>query len=48
MLFKYLYRLQFICRRVFNKPYLGEVYVCYEDKTPQNLVEIAFRLAMSR
>lgn len=36
-----------IFRRAFNKGHLGEVYICYEDNTPQNLVEIAFRLAMS-
>ncbi|XP_065214171.1 protein inturned [Planococcus citri] len=33
--------------RAFNKDHLGEIYICYEDKTPQNLVEIAFRLAMA-
>lgn len=33
--------------RTFNRAQLGEVYVCYEDRTPQNLVEIAFRLAMT-
>ncbi|KAK7605303.1 hypothetical protein V9T40_007161 [Parthenolecanium corni] len=36
-----------IVGRAFDKGHSGEVYVCYEDKTPQNLVEIAFRLAMS-
>lgn len=36
-----------IFSREFNKGHSGEVYVCYDDKTPQNLVEIAFRLAMS-
>lgn len=28
-------------------PNAKEVYVCYEESAPQNMVEIAFRLALS-
>uniref|UniRef100_A0A1B6CYB8 Protein inturned n=1 Tax=Clastoptera arizonana TaxID=38151 RepID=A0A1B6CYB8_9HEMI len=33
--------------RLFFTPHPREVYVCYIDSAPQNLVEIAFRLALS-
>ncbi|XP_063243718.1 protein inturned [Bacillus rossius redtenbacheri] len=32
--------------RLFFTPYPREVYVCYHDAAPQNMVEIAFRLAL--
>uniref|UniRef100_A0A1B6LS24 Protein inturned n=1 Tax=Graphocephala atropunctata TaxID=36148 RepID=A0A1B6LS24_9HEMI len=33
--------------RLFFMPQPREVYICYQDLSPQNLVEIAFRLALS-
>lgn len=33
--------------RLFFMPTPREVYVCYEDSSPQNLVELAFRLALT-
>ncbi|XP_075213608.1 protein inturned-like [Lycorma delicatula] len=33
--------------RLFFMPNAKEVYVCYEESAPQNMVEIAFRLALS-
>ncbi|XP_046985354.1 protein inturned isoform X1 [Schistocerca americana] len=33
--------------RLFFTPHPREVYVCYQDCTSQNMVEIAFRLALS-
>lgn len=33
--------------RLFFMPASREVYVCYEDSAPQNLVELAFRLALT-
>ncbi|KAG8273000.1 hypothetical protein J6590_030607 [Homalodisca vitripennis] len=33
--------------RLFFMPQPREVYICYQDLAPQNLVEIAFRLALS-
>lgn len=36
-----------IFRRIFKEPVKREVYVCYEDGVPQNIVEIAFKLGIS-
>ncbi|KAE8742738.1 hypothetical protein FOCC_FOCC011770 [Frankliniella occidentalis] len=33
--------------RLFFMPSPKEVYVCYEDSAPQNLIELAFRLALT-
>ncbi|XP_069695408.1 protein inturned isoform X2 [Periplaneta americana] len=33
--------------RLFFTPHPREVYVCYHDSAPQNMVEIAFRLGLS-
>ncbi|XP_050429615.1 protein inturned isoform X2 [Adelges cooleyi] len=33
--------------KLFNEPTKREIYVCYEDGTPQNMVEIAFKLGIS-
>nr|XP_018899633.1 PREDICTED: protein inturned [Bemisia tabaci] len=33
--------------RLFFLPHPREIYVCYEDTVPQNMVEIAFRIALS-
>lgn len=34
-------------RRLFKEPNKHEVYVCYEEGVPQNLVEIAFKLGLN-
>lgn len=34
-------------RRILKEPHKREVYVCYEEGVPQNMVEIAFKLSMS-
>ncbi|RZF45185.1 hypothetical protein LSTR_LSTR009956 [Laodelphax striatellus] len=33
--------------RLFFAPHPKEIYVCYQESAPQNMVEIAFRLALS-
>lgn len=33
--------------RLFHMPHPREIYVCYKDSVPQNLVEIAFKLGIS-
>lgn len=37
----------FICRRLFKEPNRREVYVCYEEGVPQNMIEIAFKLGIN-
>lgn len=32
------------CRRKYSRPVKQEVYVCFHESTPQNVVEMAFRL----
>ena len=35
-------------RRVTSGPYPRESYVCYHEAVPQNLVEMAFRMALGQ
>lgn len=37
----------YVFRRLFFTPQPREIYVCYSEEAPQNLVEIAFRLGLS-
>lgn len=39
--------INIIFRRLFKEPNKREVYVCYEEGVPQNMIEIAFRLDIS-
>lgn len=36
-----------IFRRLFFMPHPREVYICYQDTVPQNIVEIAFKINMN-
>jgi hypothetical protein len=33
--------------RLFYMPHPREVYVCYQDNIPQNIIELAFRIDLS-
>lgn len=37
----------YVFRRLIKEPNKREVYVCYEEGIPQNMVEIAFKLGVS-
>lgn len=37
----------YIFRRLIKEPNKREVYVCYQEEIPQNMVEIAFKLGIS-
>jgi hypothetical protein len=39
--------LYFCFRRLFYMPHPREVYVCYQDNIPQNIIELAFRIDLS-
>jgi len=39
--------LSTVFRRIFKEPNKREVYVCYEEGIPQNMIEIAFKLGTS-
>ncbi|XP_040583226.1 protein inturned [Lepeophtheirus salmonis] len=34
-----------VCGRLFIHPNLKECFICYHDSTPQNMIELAFKLA---
>lgn len=44
ILFEWDNTTYWVIGRLYTSPHPKELYVCYQDSAPQNLVEIAFRL----